>query len=158
MTWKPAPNPLDLDTIGRLFEQHGDRVYGYCLRMLGCEHDAADAPQDTFINLARRGVGAARDDDALRFYLFAAARNACFDLQRRRRGDASLDALREAGADLDRAPLEPRSTPEQRALDAATRAAVFGALATRPRAPAHGVGAARARRPHLRRARRRGSA
>ena len=127
-----SAQPLDLDTIGRLFEQHGDRVYGYCLRVLGCEHDAADATQDAFMNLARRGVGAARDDDALRFYLFSTARNACFDLRRRRRGDASLEALRDAGADLDRAPLEPRSEPEQRALDNAARAAVFGALATVP--------------------------
>jgi RNA polymerase sigma-70 factor (ECF subfamily) len=96
-----SAQPLDLDTIGRLFEQHGDRVYGYCLRVLGCEHDAADATQDAFMNLPRRG-------------------------------DASLEALRDAGADLDRAPLEPRSEPEQRALDNAARAAVFGALATVP--------------------------
>jgi RNA polymerase sigma-70 factor (ECF subfamily) len=127
-----SAHPLDHDTIGRLFELHGDRVYRYCMRMLDCEHDAADALQDTFANLARRGVGAGRDDDALRFYLFAAARNACFDLQRRRRPDASLEALREAGADVESAPLEPRSTPEQHAIDNATRDAVFGALATVP--------------------------
>lgn len=125
-------HPLDHDVLARLFALHGDRVYGYCVRMLGCEHDAADALQDTFANLARRGVDAERDDDALRYYVFAAARNACFDLQRRRRGDASLEALREAGADVDRAPLEPRSEPEQAALDGVTRDAVYGALARVP--------------------------
>jgi RNA polymerase sigma-70 factor (ECF subfamily) len=122
--------PLDARALADLYALHGDRVFGYCVRVLGCEHDAADALQDTFTNLARRGVGAERDPDRLRFYVFAAARNACFDLQRRRRGDASLEALREAGAAVD--PVETRALPEQAALDAATRATVFGALATVP--------------------------
>jgi RNA polymerase sigma-70 factor (ECF subfamily) len=119
---------LDNATIGRLFEEHGDRVYGYCLRILGCEHDAADALQDTFANLARRGGAAGRDDETLRFYLFAAARNACFDLQRRRRPEASLDALREAGAEPAPAQTSTQAAPDQRAIDAAARAVVFTAL------------------------------
>jgi RNA polymerase sigma-70 factor (ECF subfamily) len=129
MTDRMEARPLEADALGRLYAAHGDRVYGYCVRMLGCEHDAADALQDTFANLARRGVDA-RDDGRLRFYVFAAARNACFDLQRRRRGDASLDALREAGADVD--PVETQALPEQSALDTATRDAVFGALGRMP--------------------------
>lgn len=124
--------PLDHDALARLFAAHGDRLYAYCVRMLGCEQDAADALQDTFVNLARRGVDAAGDDDRLRFYAFGAARNACFDLQRRRRDEASLDALREAGEEVERQPHADRSHPEQAVLDSVTRDAVFGALATVP--------------------------
>ena len=132
MTWKPAPN---LSTSTRSAASSSSTATACTATACACSAASTTRPtppQDTFTNLARRGVGAARDDDALRFYLFSTARNACFDLQRRRRADASLDALRDAGADLDRAPLEPRSEPEQRALDNAARAAVFGALATVP--------------------------
>lgn len=125
--------PLDHDLIGRLFEEHGDRVYGYCLRLLGCEQDAADALQDTFVNLARRGGAVGRDDESLRFYLFATARNACFDLRRRRRPEMSLEALREAGADVEPVVDAPRSEPEQHAIDSATRTLVFGALERVPK-------------------------
>ena len=121
--------PLSHDALARLFAAHGDRVYAYCVRMLGNEHDAADALQDTFLNLARRGVDTAGDESRLRFYVFAAARNACFDLQRRRRDEASLDALREAGVPVER---ETAAGPEQAALDGVTRDAVFGALARVP--------------------------
>ena len=121
--------PLDHDALARLFAAHGDRVYAYCVRMLGNEHDAADALQDTFLNLARRGVDTAGDESRLRFYVFAAARNACFDLQRRRRDEASLDALREAGVNVER---ETAAGPEQAALDGVTRDAVFGALSRVP--------------------------
>lgn len=121
--------PLDHDALARLFEAHGDRVYAYCVRMLGNEHDAADALQDTFLNLARRGVDTAGDESRLRFYVFAAARNACFDLQRRRRDEASLDALREAGVPVERG---TQAGPEQAALDGVTRDAVLGALARVP--------------------------
>ena len=130
MTDRMEAHSPDTDTLARLYALHGDRVYGYCVRMLGCEHDAADALQDTFTNLARRGIDSRCDEERLRFYVFGAARNACFDLLRRRRTDASLDALRETGADVE--PLETRALPEQSALDGATRDAVYTALATVP--------------------------
>jgi len=130
MTDRMEAHSPDTDTLARLYALHGDRVYGYCVRMLGCEHDAADALQDTFTNLARRGIDSHGDEERLRFYVFGAARNACFDLMRRRRTDASLDALRETGADVE--PLETRALPEQSALDGATRDAVYTALATVP--------------------------
>ncbi|MDA0182830.1 sigma-70 family RNA polymerase sigma factor [Solirubrobacter phytolaccae] len=129
-TDRTEAQPLDHDALARLFAEHGDRVYAYCVRMLGNEHDAADALQDTFLNLARRGVDTGGDASRLRFYVFAAARNACFDLQRRRRDEPSLDALQDAGVPVERP--DPRSGPEQAALDGVTRDAVYGALASVP--------------------------
>jgi RNA polymerase sigma-70 factor, ECF subfamily len=119
---------LDTAALGRLFDRYGERVYGYCVRLLGCEHDAADAVQDAFVNLARRRSSAGDDPDAQRAYVFAAARNACFDLRRRRREAASLEVLLEAGAD----PAAPDAPPEQRLLAAETRDDVRRALAAIP--------------------------
>ena len=38
---------------GRLFEQHSERVFGYCLRFLGSRSDAEDAVQTTFLHAHR---------------------------------------------------------------------------------------------------------
>ena len=125
-----AARPLDGGTIGQLFERHGDNVFRFCLRVLGNEHDAADALQTTFLNLARRRSAIDGDDVAVRSYLFAAARNACFDLRRRDRGEASLDALHEQGVPETPAPAADR--PEQRLLDGEARALVLAALRQLP--------------------------
>jgi RNA polymerase sigma-70 factor (ECF subfamily) len=128
----PRTQPLDRSTIGRLFEQHGEQVYRFCVRVLGCEQDAADAVQNTFLNLARRQSMASGDEESLRFYLFATARNACFDLGRRRRGNVSLDALRDAGAPVEGASQAFDVQPEQHAIDRDARARVYTALAGLP--------------------------
>ena len=44
---------------GRLFEEHSERIFGYCLRFLGSRSDAEDAVQTTFLHAHRaleRGV------------------------------------------------------------------------------------------------------
>jgi RNA polymerase sigma-70 factor (ECF subfamily) len=115
---------LDTSVLGRLFDQYGERVYGYCVRLLGCEHDAADAVQDAFVNLARRRSAAGDDPGAQRAYVFAAARNACFDLRRRRRETTSLELLLEVGGE----PPSPDATPEQQLLAAEGRENVRRAL------------------------------
>jgi RNA polymerase sigma-70 factor, ECF subfamily len=124
--------PLDQTTVGRLFEQHGDAVYRFCVRVLGCEHDAADAMQNTFVNLARRRSLVGDEEESLRFYLFTTARNACFDLRRRNRGDASLDALRDAGAYVEGEAQGLAAQPEQHVIDEAVRGRVYAALAELP--------------------------
>jgi RNA polymerase sigma-70 factor (ECF subfamily) len=128
----PRTQPLDHTMIGRLFEQHGDQVYRFCVRVLGCEHDAADAVQNTFLNLARRQSLVSGDEESQRFYLFATARNACFDLRRRRRGDTSLDALRDAGVPFEDTSHACDVQPEQQAIDRDARARLYTALAGLP--------------------------
>jgi len=123
-----ARRALDGASISHLFEVHGDQVYRFCLRVLGCPHDAADALQDTFMNLARRRAVVTGDDAAARAYVFATARNACFDLRRRARDDESLDALLDGGADVERAPTVAGVLAEQRAIDREAHARVVAAL------------------------------
>lgn len=123
---------LDGAAIGRLFEQHGDHVYRFCLRVLGCPHDAADALQNTFVNLARRQAVVTGDEIAVRAYVFAAARNACFDVRRGARDEDSLDALRDAGADVERDAGVARALPEQHAIDREAQARLVAALRELP--------------------------
>ena len=123
---------LDGTSIGHLFEQHGDQVYRFCLRVLGCPQDAADALQNTFVNLARRQAVITGDDVAARAYVFAAARNACFDLRRRARDEDSLDALRDAGTDVERDPSPAGPLPEQHAIDREAQARLVAALRALP--------------------------
>jgi RNA polymerase sigma-70 factor (ECF subfamily) len=123
-----AGRSLDGASISRMFEAHGDQVYRFCLRVLGCPHDAADALQDTFVNLARRQAVVTGDEVAARAYVFAAARNACFDLRRRARDEESLDSLLDGGADVERASSVAGVLPEQRAVDREAHARVVTAL------------------------------
>jgi RNA polymerase sigma-70 factor (ECF subfamily) len=64
-----------------LFERHGSRIHGYCLRRLGSREEAEDAVQTTFMNALgalRRGVV----PEAEAAWLFKIAENVC--LSRRR--------------------------------------------------------------------------
>jgi RNA polymerase sigma-70 factor (ECF subfamily) len=120
--------PLDGAAIGHLFDQYGDQAYRFCLRVLGCPQDAADALQNTFMNLSRRQAVLPGDELAVRAYVFATARNACFDLRRRARDEDSLDALRDAGADVGWEQTAVAALPEQHAIDREARARVVAAL------------------------------
>jgi RNA polymerase sigma-70 factor, ECF subfamily len=66
-----------------LVERYERRIYGICLRYFGDHDDAADATQDTFLNLARR-ADSFRGDAALSTFVYRMATNACHDLARRR--------------------------------------------------------------------------
>lgn len=50
----PAALPLDLATIGRLYEDHQQWLVGWLRRRLGCPHNAADLAHDTFARVIVR--------------------------------------------------------------------------------------------------------
>ena len=55
----PSPTRNAEPDAGRLFEEHSERIFGYCLRFLGSRSDAEDAVQTTFLQAHRaleRGV------------------------------------------------------------------------------------------------------
>src|SRR5438309_10090104 len=78
-----------------LFERYGERIHAFCARLLGSQADAADATQETFLNLLvrlRAGGEPVRD---VRAYLFTSARHASLRvLERGRRVDVT-DAVPE---------------------------------------------------------------
>ena len=124
-----AARPLDGDSIGPLFERHGDNVYRFCLRVLGSEHDAADAldhvpeprpPPRGDRRRRRRGPLLPVRVRAQRLLRPAAPRSR----------EASLDALHERGLAETAAPAADR--PEQRLLDGEARALVLAALRRLP--------------------------
>jgi RNA polymerase sigma factor (sigma-70 family) len=64
-----------------LFERHGDRIFGFCLRRLGSHQEAEDARQNTFLYAFRalqRGVRPVSEAA----WLFKIAENACLAAHR----------------------------------------------------------------------------
>ncbi len=81
-----AQRPRDL---GEVYDAYAAPLYRYLLTLVGSEHDAEDALQETFLAVARLGLGRIRN---LRPYLFQAARRQAISLlRRRRRRDADAD-------------------------------------------------------------------
>jgi len=78
-----APRPARTETIssaaataGRLYEEHYERVFGYCLYKLGMRQEAEDAAQTTFL-WALRGLEAGIEPRLEANWLFTIAQNAC---------------------------------------------------------------------------------
>jgi RNA polymerase sigma factor (sigma-70 family) len=67
-----------------LVRRHQGGLYNFCLRMLGRADDAADATQETFVQLFTH-VGQLDEREPIAPWLFRVARNRCIDVIRRRR-------------------------------------------------------------------------
>lgn len=68
------------DTLARLMEEHGDRLYRLCLLLLRDPHLAEDAVQDTFFRAWRSG--GFRGESGEKTWLTAIAVNVCRDYRR----------------------------------------------------------------------------
>ncbi|MFZ2112285.1 MAG: sigma-70 family RNA polymerase sigma factor [Solirubrobacteraceae bacterium] len=104
--------------FAELYDRHEQRVYGFCLRLLGNPADAADATQETFMRLLKRLP--ALDGRELNFvaYVFTAARHACYDIiQARKRVELSGEEIEASGPE----PGAIEEDPERAAMLAATR-------------------------------------
>jgi RNA polymerase sigma factor (sigma-70 family) len=84
-----AGDPAGLETA---YDHYAPGLYAYCRSLLTEPADAADAVQDTFI-IAAGKLSALRDQDRLRPWLYAVARNEC---RRRLRSASSAAPLDEA--------------------------------------------------------------
>ncbi len=79
--------------LAAAYDSYAASLHAYCRTLLADPADAADAVQDTFV-IAAAKLGALRDPDRLRPWLYAVARNEC---HRRLRGRARQADLDEAG-------------------------------------------------------------
>jgi RNA polymerase sigma-70 factor (ECF subfamily) len=77
------------DTVARLYDQHADAVFRYCILALGSAADAEDAVSETFARLIRsrrrRAAPAALPGDPDRAWVFGIARNVIREQLRYRR-------------------------------------------------------------------------
>ena len=99
-------------------------IYALALRLLGNEHDAADAVQETYLR-AYRSIGRFRGESSVTTWLYRIAANRCATL-RKRRDDRSTSELEESFQPLelhsDRLPSDAAdSSDERRAIAAALR-------------------------------------
>jgi RNA polymerase sigma-70 factor (ECF subfamily) len=96
----------DIEALGELFEEFGDRVYNTCRRITGRDCDAEDATQEVFLRVLQK---APQFDGHSRFstWLFRLAVNHTINLQRktRRSSQRSLDDLHEQALPTDQLPL-----------------------------------------------------
>ena len=114
----------------RLVLLHQDRVFDFCLRMLGDREEALDVTQDVFFRVHQH-LRRFREDARLSTWLFRVAKNQCLNkleyLERRGRGRS--DALDDVGEGTLLDAMDGPPTPD-RALDTArTRARVQAAIA-----------------------------
>ncbi|HEY1617709.1 MAG TPA: sigma-70 family RNA polymerase sigma factor, partial [Streptosporangiaceae bacterium] len=79
--------------LAAAYDSYAASLHAYCRTLLADPADAADAVQDTFV-IAAAKLGALRDPDRLRPWLYAVARNEC---HRRLRGRSRQADLDEAG-------------------------------------------------------------
>jgi RNA polymerase sigma-70 factor (ECF subfamily) len=70
----------DGHAFAELYDRHERRVYGFCMRMLGTPHDAADATQETFVRMLGRMPAIEGRELNFVAYALTAARNACYDM------------------------------------------------------------------------------
>jgi RNA polymerase sigma factor (sigma-70 family) len=108
----------DGQAFAELYDRHEQRVYGFCLRLLGNPADAADASQETCMRLLKRLP--ALDGRELNFvaYVFTAARHACYDIiQARKRVELSGEEIEASGPE----PGAIEQDPERAAMLATTR-------------------------------------
>ncbi len=110
-----------------LYNRYERRVYNLCLRILGTADDAADATQEAFLSIFGRLPKLAGRDLNFGSYLFTSARNASYDIIKRRGAARPTDEIPEsaapigpgAGGDGGSDPGAPEDDPERNVLLAA---------------------------------------
>lgn len=72
----------DLPAFQKLMELHQDRIFQFCLRLLGCREDAAEACQDVFIR-AHQALPRYRHEAKFSTWLTQIALNRCRDARKK---------------------------------------------------------------------------
>src|SRR3712207_3599888 len=107
----------DPDAFEQLVRQHQDRVFDFCVRMLGDREEAVELVQDIFLSVHQH-VGTFRMDSRLSTWILRIAKNHCINrlkyLRRRGRGrsDAFEDVSESALNDSAGAPTRPDEAVE----------------------------------------------
>jgi len=82
----------DEGAIGGIYELYRDRIFAFCVAMLGNRQEAEDATGEVFIRLMKRYASIDRPE-FFKAWLFRIARNHCIDRTRARRPVPELPTL-----------------------------------------------------------------
>ena len=121
------------EAFEQIVRQYSEQLYWQIRRMVFNHDDANDILQNTFLR-AWDHIEYFRGEAKLSTWLYRIAYNACVDFLRRKKKDASLDALREAGFDPSDTRLpQPGEAAERSEMRAQIRQAVLHATEELPR-------------------------
>ncbi len=109
--------------LAEAYDRYAARLYAYCRSLLREPADAADVVQDTFVIAASRLAGL-RDQNRLRPWLYAVARNECY--RRMRATAANVTAPLDTMPDVTDATADVSGEADRAELRALLRSAVRG--------------------------------
>lgn len=90
----------DPEAFEVLVREHQDRVYDFCVRMLGDREEASDLVQEIFVSV-HQNVGKFREDSKLSTWIFRISKNQCINRLKylKRRGRGRSEEYGEVGED-----------------------------------------------------------
>lgn len=87
--------------FAELYARYSQRIYAYCLRVIGNSDDARDLFQDTFIKFFDSAQAKTSLIDNVPAYLLKIARNMCINYKRNKRTFLSIEDFRTLTNDVD---------------------------------------------------------
>lgn len=112
LRWISQAAAGDLPAFQKIIELHQDRIFQFCLRLLGCREDAAEACQDVFIS-AHKALPRYRHEAKFSTWLCQIALNRCRDT--RKKASSKFASLCESLHDVTGDPPSPAMHPDIRA-------------------------------------------
>jgi RNA polymerase sigma-70 factor (ECF subfamily) len=109
----------DPEAFEVLVREHQDRVFDFCVRMVGDREEASDLVQEIFVSV-HQNLGKFREDAKLSTWIFRISKNQCINRLKylKRRGRGRSDEYGEVGEDVLSGAMGAPPTPDA-ALEAA---------------------------------------
>lgn len=119
----------DPEAFEVLVREHQDRVYDFCVRMLGDREEANDLVQEIFVSV-HQNVGKFREDAKLSTWIFRISKNQCINRLKylKRRGRGRSDEYGEVGEDVLMSAMGAPQGPDAALESARERARVQWAI------------------------------
>jgi RNA polymerase sigma-70 factor (ECF subfamily) len=119
----------DPEAFELLVREHQDRVFDFCVRMVGDREEASDLVQEIFVSV-HQNLGKFREDSKLSTWIFRISKNQCINRLKylKRRGRGRSDEYGEVGEDALSGAIGAAPTPDTALESARERARVQWAI------------------------------
>jgi RNA polymerase sigma-70 factor (ECF subfamily) len=119
----------DPEAFEVLVREHQDRVFDFCVRMVGDREEASDLVQEIFVSV-HQNLGKFREDAKLSTWIFRISKNQCINRLKylKRRGRGRSDEYGEVGEDVLSGAMGAPPTPDAALEVARERARVQWAI------------------------------